>query len=147
MKVLIDTNVLIDLFSEREPFVDDAKVIFQAQIGGTIEAYVTATTVTDINYILYRLTRNRSAVIESVTQTIDVFKIVPVNARLLSFALGVGGNDFEDDLQITSALSVGADAIVTRDIDDFKHSPIRVLTPSEMVLELEAMNKREQDNE
>lgn len=69
MMVLVDTNIVLDFLLERDPFIRDADALFQAIYSGQIQGYVTATTVTDIFYIVRKQTQNleraRLAVIET----------------------------------------------------------------------------------
>lgn len=101
------------------------------------DAWLTATTVTNIHYFCQR-NLGRSAALDGVRTCLDQFRIVSVTASLLQAAISLAGKDFEDDLQIVAAQAVEAQAIVTRNARDYQHSPIEVLAPTECVRRLPA---------
>ncbi len=130
MRVLLDTNVVLDVLLNRAPWVTEAKTIWQANDAGQLTGYITATTITDIFYVARRiagLTIARTAV-----QTcLAAFEICNVDRPTLERASALGGDDFEDNLQIACAEMSSLDAIVTRDPNDFASAAILVLTPRE----------------
>ncbi|MEA5486033.1 MULTISPECIES: type II toxin-antitoxin system VapC family toxin [Pseudanabaena] len=136
MKVLIDTNVLLDFLLEREPFKKDAEELFAAIISGQIIGYVTATTLTDIFYIARKHTRNLELAREAVSSTLDTMTICPINRNVLEAAFASGLTDFEDAVQIYSAIAQNLDAIVTRDAKGFASSTIPVYSVQELLKRL-----------
>ncbi|MFB8792458.1 MAG: PIN domain-containing protein [Potamolinea sp.] len=87
MRVLIDTNILLDFLLQREPFRQDAEELFQAIDSGQIIGYVTATTLTDIFYIARRHTRSIEQARQAVLETLIVMVVCPVNRAILESAL------------------------------------------------------------
>lgn len=87
MRVLIDTNILLDFLLQREPFRQDAEELFQAINSGQIIGYVTATTLTDIFYIARRHTRSNEQARQAVSETLIVMVVCPVNRVILESAL------------------------------------------------------------
>ena len=74
MKVLIDTNIILDSLLEREPFVEDADALFEAIENEQIEGYVTATTLTNI-YIVRRQTRSLDRARQAIAETLALMKV------------------------------------------------------------------------
>lgn len=135
MRVLLDTNVVLDVLLQREPWVKESKAIWQASDEGRIIAYILASALTDIFYIARRLA-GREKAREAVHTCLEAFEILPVDRQALEAAEALSGNDFEDNLQMACAGIAGLDAIVTRNKDDFKHASVPVLTPTEALGQL-----------
>jgi predicted nucleic acid-binding protein len=133
MKVLIDTNVLLDFLLEREPFQQDAAKLFEAIESGQIIGYITATTLTDIFYIARKHTHSLELAREAVSTTLDTMSICLVNRNVLESAFASGLTDFEDAVQIYSAIAQNLEAIVTRDAKGFVSSPIPVYPVQELL--------------
>ena len=136
MKVLVDTNVLLDFLLEREPFKKDAEELFAAIDSGQIIGYITATTLTDIFYIARKHTRSLELAREAVSSTLETMTICPVNRNVLEAAFASGLTDFEDAVQIYSAIAQNLDAIVTPDTKGFVSSPIPVYTVQKLLEKL-----------
>lgn len=137
MRVLIDTNILLDFLLQREPFRQDAEELFQAIDSGQIIGYVTATTLTDIFYIARRHTRSIEQARQAVLETLIVMVVCPVNRVILESALASSIADFEDAVQIACAVSQRLEAILTRDTQDFATSTIPVLSILQLLDPLE----------
>jgi predicted nucleic acid-binding protein len=133
VRVLVDTNIALDFLLQREPFFQDAELLFQAIDMGEVFGYVTATTLTDIFYISRRHTRSIEQARQAVSETLTVMVICPVDRSVLELAFDSGLDDFEDAVQIFSAVAQGLEAIVTRDVPGFLSSPIPVLTIQELL--------------
>jgi len=126
VRVLIDTNILLDFLLQREPFAQDAELIFKAINTGQIIGYVTATTLTDIFYISRKHTRSVEQARQAVLETLTAMVICPVNRGVLESAFKSGLADFEDAVQIFCAVDQELDAILTRDTQGFLSGSIRV---------------------
>lgn len=133
MRVLIDTNIVLDYLLQREPFFQDAEQLFQAIDSGQVIGYVTATTLTDIFYIARKHTRSLDQARQAISETLTVMAICPVNRDILESAFNSGLVDFEDAVQIFSAVAQGLDAIATRDAKGFLSSPIPVLSIQDLL--------------
>ncbi len=136
MRILFDTNVILDVLLEREPFVEDALYLLSMVERSRITGFICATTVTTIHYLVHKALGPESTS-RHIKTLLSLFEIAPVNRTVLEEALISGFSDFEDAVLHASALTVGADSIVTRDFSGFKRSRIPVYTPSEMVSVLE----------
>ncbi|MEH2183581.1 PIN domain-containing protein [Nostoc sp.] len=132
MRVLFDTNVLLDALLAREPFVADAAFLLETVESGQVEGFMSATTVTDIHYLVRRQTKSAEVAIAAVTQLLALIEICAVDRAVLEQAIALRLTDFEDAVQVVSVMKLGLEAIVTRDVDGFTGSPIPVLSPKEM---------------
>jgi len=140
VRVLIDTNIVLDFLLQREPFFQDAERLFQAIDTGQVVGYVTATTLTDIFYISRKHTRSVEQARQAVSETLIAMVICSVNRAVLESAFGSGLADFEDAVQIFCAVAQGLDAILTRDTQGFLSSPVTVLSIQEFLQQLETQN-------
>lgn len=141
MRVLIDTNIILDFLLQRKPFIQDAELLFEAVSIGQIIGYVTATTLTDIFYIARKETGSLEVAEQAVAEILAVMAICSVNRAILESALNSGFDDFEDAVQIFSAVAQNLDAIVTRDRKGFLSSPIPVLSIQELLLQVKTQDK------
>ncbi len=130
--VFLDTNVILDLCLNREPFAADAIKVFKAIEERKILPFVSATTITDIYYLAQRQNENE-VVREFISGLVDIVKIVAIDRRLISKALNTSWPDFEDAIQYSAAKKAGVAFIVTRNKKDFVKSDIAVLLPSELI--------------
>ncbi len=133
MRVLIDTNIVLDFLLQREPFFQDADLLFQAIATEQVDGHITATTLTDIFYIARRHTRSIEQARQAVSETLNVMTICPVDRAILESALSSNLADFEDAVQIFSAVAQKLDGIVTRDRQGFTNSPISVFSIQELL--------------
>ncbi len=131
MRVLFDTNVVLDLLQARQPFVEDAEILFAYVETGKIEGLLCATTVTTIHYLLFKTLSNREAT-TAIRALLNLFEIAAVNRIVLEDAVASDGADFEDTVLWQSAFHAKADLIVTRDAKGFAKSKIPVYTPAEL---------------
>lgn len=135
MKVLLDTNVILDVLLDRAPFVQDSSALWAACDAGTLVGVLPASTLTDVFYIARRATDVATARI-AIGLCLAAFEIAPVDRQTLEDATTLPGNDFEDNVQIACATRAAVDAIVTRNGNDFVHTPMPVLTPAELLARL-----------
>jgi len=140
VRVLIDTNILLDFLLQREPFYQDAELLFQAIDSGAVSGYVTATTLTDIFYIARRHTRSVEKARQAVLEIMVVMEICAVNRAVLESAFDSGLADFEDAIQISCAVSQGVGIILTRDTQGFLNSSVPVSSVQEFLQQLRDQN-------
>lgn len=134
MKLLIDTNVVLDVLLNRHPWVTDSKALWEANDSGFIAGHLAASVLTDIFYIAQRLTNTEKAD-AAVRLCLATFEICPIDRHVLELALTYSGKDFEDNVQIACARINGL-AIATRNVSDYQASPVLVLTPSQVLKRL-----------
>lgn len=135
MRILFDTNVVLDVLLNRSPWVTDASTLWRANDDGRIIGYVTASTITDIFYVARRL-KDLELAHRAVRICLTAFEVCVVDRTSLEQAISLPGNDFEDNLQIACASLAGLDAIVTRDKADFAAATITIFTPAEAIAQL-----------
>ncbi len=140
MRVLIDTNVVLDFLLQRDPFFQDAELLFQAIDSGEVVGYVTATTLTDIFYISRRQTRSVEQARQAVSETLTAMEICPVDRDVLESAFDSGLVDFEDAVQIFGAVAQELEVIVTRDAQGFLNSSVPVLSIQELLQQFRQQN-------
>jgi putative PIN family toxin of toxin-antitoxin system len=119
MRVLVDTNIILDDFLEREPFVEDAAALMEAIESERIVGYVTATTLTNIFYIARRQTRSIELARQAVSETLTLMEVCLVDRAILEAAFASNLRDFEDAVQLACAMASRLDAIITRNAQDF----------------------------
>lgn len=137
MRVLIDTNVILDFLLNREEFVEEARSLFKEVAYNRITAYCTATTLTNIFYISRRHTQSIEQARQAVVLVLSIMEICSVDRALLESALTSALTDFEDAVQVASALGEGLDAIVTRDAG-LQSALIPVMSIRQILEQLEA---------
>jgi predicted nucleic acid-binding protein len=140
VRVLIDTHIVLDFLLQREPFSQDAELLFKAIDDGQVVGYVTATTLTDIFYIARKHTRSVEQARQAVSETLTAMVICPVNRTVLESAFSSGLADFEDAVQLFCAVTQGLEGILTRDTQGFLSSPLPVLSIQELLSRLRRQN-------
>ena len=136
MRLFLDTNVLLDILLEREAFVVDSTLVFQQCVDGRNEGLFCALSACNIVYIL-RNRFPREQIRAKVLKMAELLRMTDTAAAEVKAALSCESSDFEDEVQLRSAIAAGADVIVTRDKDGFVNSPIPVMTPPEFLGQLE----------
>lgn len=137
LRVLVDTNVVLDWLVDRKPWSDAAQPLWDARDAGLVIAYLPASVVTDIFYIVRRQA-NITVAFAAVDRIFAAFGLFAIDAVLLQQARALPGNDFEDNVQIACAVNAGLDLIVTRNLADFRTSPIPAIEPSQIASYLTA---------
>jgi predicted nucleic acid-binding protein len=137
LRVLFDTDVVLDLLLDRQPFSTPAADLFSRVERGEIRGFLCATTVTTIHYLAAKVIGTRRARAE-VRRLLTLFDVAPVNRTVLEAALLGTFVDFEDDVIYEAARHVDVEAIVTRNTRDFKQSVIPIHQPSELLHILQA---------
>jgi predicted nucleic acid-binding protein len=135
MRVLLDTNVLLDVLLDRAPWSVEASAIWAACEQGQMMGEIPASAITDIFYIARRASDIATARV-AVGLCLATFAVCPVDRQAIERAVLLPGGDFEDNLQIACAMAANLDAIVTRNPSDFAGSPLPVLTPAELLRHL-----------
>lgn len=136
-KVLVDTNVVLDVLLDRAPFADAASQVVALIEESSIEGYLCATTVTTIDYLL-RQVLSKSEARSALQRLLGLFEIAPVNRSVLEQALCSTIQDFEDAVLEQSARLVSADLIVTRNLKDFSNSSVTALSPPDLLAVLQS---------
>ena len=132
-RIFLDTNVILDFFLEREPFYYDALKLWAACEEGAVDGYVSALTINNVHYIAQRIKNPTTAMI-AVRGILDVFNVVPLDKELLRRAADLHDRDYEDDIQLQSAVKAGCSHLFTRDPTHFHSKAIANVPPSSFTL-------------
>lgn len=132
MRILVDTNVVLDIFLAREPFVQDAAEIFAMVERTEVEGLLCATTLTTLDYLLSRSMPKDQARL-AIRSLLRLFEIAAVNRAVLEMASESPMGDFEDAVLAEAAHHAGAARIVTRNTPDFTRSPVIAIDPAEFL--------------
>jgi predicted nucleic acid-binding protein len=132
-KVLIDTDVILDLFFDRQPFADYSAQVIGLCETDRIKGFVTPVIYSNVYYLL-RQTARHDKVIDHLKQLLMITDVLLMDKEVVSNALNSGFKDFEDGLQNFAAMKNGGiDVILTRNLKDFSKSEIGVLTPESYI--------------
>lgn len=129
-KLFLDTNVVIDLLGEREPFYKSAAKIATLADKGKIQIFVSALTYPTTFYLLSRF-EDKEIVKEKIRKFKVITETVDLTGKIVDKGLASKFSDFEDSLQYYCAVKMDCNIIITRNGKDFKESDIPVLTPDE----------------
>ncbi|MEG4627306.1 PIN domain-containing protein [Microcoleus sp. w1-18aA5] len=135
MKILIDTNIIVDVALEREPFFAESDRILTFVEEAQIQGYISASTFSDLYYIIRR-DRGRDWTLDFLRQLATFCQVATVDNSVISMALTCKFKDFEDAIQYSTAVINLIDAIVTRNPRDFPVNTPRIVTPNQLILEL-----------
>lgn len=128
MKVFLDTNIVLDLLLERQPFVEDAEKLWFLAERGRIAAAVSALSFPNVYYVI-RKTRGSRAAMTVLKAMRGTFRIVECDGQIVQQAMDAGFSDFEDAVQYFSALRMDAVCMVSRNTRHFHKSSLPVFTP------------------
>jgi predicted nucleic acid-binding protein len=137
VKVLFDTNIVLDVLLDRQPHADAATRLFALVDGGMIEASLCATTVTSIYYIAAK-TVGRKRARTQMHDLLALFSVAAVDHEVLDRALDLGFEDYEDAVVHEAARVGGMTAIVSRDAGGFAGASLPVFAPSELLAAIAA---------
>ncbi len=135
MKVLVDTNVLLDVLCNRKEFVADSLRVFQRCEAQHITGYISALSIPNIVYIM-RKELDPEKIREILHTLTMVFSVVELREGDLLKAAELPFDDYEDAIQSVCAARVRADYIVTRNGKDFVNSSVPALSPSVLLKQL-----------
>ncbi|MEB2784316.1 type II toxin-antitoxin system VapC family toxin [Algoriphagus persicinus] len=128
-KILIDSDVILDFFFDRQPFVDFATEIFLRCETKEILGFTTPVIICNVYYLLSK-TAKHEVIIEKLKQLLSIIGITTMNKDVVIAALNSKFKDFEDALQSCAAQNQGDISIIlTRNIKDYKKSELAILSP------------------
>ena len=130
MKILIDTNILIDYFLHRPEFYENSKLVINYCFF-IVNGYIAAHSFSDMYYVLHEKEKRDIEYCRTVfLKLCQMFEVCTLDKqRIIEASNNLNFNDFEDSLQSSYAESAGLDYIVTRNISDFKNSSVPAITP------------------
>lgn len=132
-RLFVDTNIVIDLLSRREPFFEEAAELFSLADKNQIELSVSSLTIANTSYTLLRQMDSNKA--KSILRKLRlILKVLPLDDKIIGLALNDETfSDFEDGLQYFTALESEQELIITRNLKDFKNSKLPTLTAKQFI--------------
>lgn len=131
MKVLIDTNVILDVLCNWKMFVEDSLKIFKLSETKQIDGYISALSIANIIYKMRKEVSNMN-IKKIIDMLSHIFNIIELNEQDLMEACNLQFNYYEDGIHCNQASKILADYIITRNIKDYKNSVIKPISPSEL---------------
>lgn len=133
-KVFLDSDIILDALLKRPEFILASKNIFELAYKKQIDIFTSSVAFVNVHYFLNKFDRhNKFRILKYFRSTIS---ITNVDEKIIDMALNSGIDDFEDAVQYYSAKSAHADYIITRNVKDYKHSNIPVLTAEQFLSKL-----------
>lgn len=133
MKILVDTNVIIDALTSREPFKEDAEQIFMLAANRIEDMYITANSSTDIYYLVRKYLHSIEQAKSVMAKLYELFRILDVTAGDCKEALLTEMSDYEDSVISCCASHNHIDYIVTRNIKDYEKSKVQAILPGQLL--------------
>ena len=130
--VFVDTNVLLDVLTGREPYSLASAQVWNLCEQGTLKGHISVISFNNIYYIARKL-HDKKAAQQMMTLLQGVFHPVALDAQVISQAIGSNMIDFEDAIQFHSAIRAKADFLITRNVSHFPESVLPVITPKEFL--------------
>ncbi|MEC4893318.1 MAG: PIN domain-containing protein [Oscillatoria sp. PMC 1051.18] len=132
MKILLDTNVILDFALERQPFFNESEQVMALVEQNKIEGYVSASTYSDLYYLI-RKAKSRELALDFLQKLNQVCQVATVDETVITIALTANLPDFEDAIQYSAATVNELEAIVTRNTQDYPNSTINIFTPGQLI--------------
>ncbi|WP_417607919.1 type II toxin-antitoxin system VapC family toxin [Owenweeksia hongkongensis] len=130
MRIFLDTNVVYDFVSKRQPFYDAAALLIREAILKNYTIQISSLSVVNISYTTQK-THDTSMANLAVASMLQSFELTPINQQIIEEAHLSGWKDFEDAVQYFSAIQDNADVIITRNQKDYEENKIPILNPEE----------------
>ncbi len=131
MKIVFDTNIILDVLLNRAPFVELSANLVSSVENKIIEGYLCATTITTLDYLISKETNRKKARAE-VRKLLSLFKISEVNLKVLEMSINSEFKDFEDAVLYYSAEYSNVNGLVTRNTKDYKQAKLPIYTADEL---------------
>ncbi len=138
MRVLVDTCVIIDALQSRVPFAEAAQKLFIYSANKQFESYITAKSVTDIYYLIHRLTHSDAETRKILSKLFTLFHLLDTTSLDCRKAISSEISGYEDAVMVETAIRSEMDCIVTRNTKDYTKSSVNVYDPSTFLKLLEA---------
>jgi predicted nucleic acid-binding protein len=131
-RILFDTNVVLDVLLDRQPYVEASAAAWAVVETGILEGMLAAHAVMTIHYLV-RKERGHVKARRIVSAILRVFGVAAVDGAVIQEALQLPFSDFEDAVTAAAARVAGCECIVTRDPKGFRGSPVLSLTPEGVI--------------
>lgn len=133
MRLMIDTNIFLDVLLKREPFYENSRAVLDLCEDKKVHGFLSASSATDIFYIVRKGLQSTEAAYKALGLVLDIVKILTVTNEDVLNAFMHKAADFEDCLLATCAKSNKCTAIVTRNKKDFHDFGILLMSPEELL--------------
>ena len=134
--VLIDINILLDVLQKREPFYETSAHLLAMVEIGQVKGYVASHSITTLFYLI-RKDRSSAEARATITNLLQFIKIASVDQSTIEQALNLDYRDFEDSVQMISAVQCKADCLITRNNKDYQPALLSVLQPVDFLATLQ----------
>ena len=132
MRLFLDTNVTLDVLARRQPWLHDSATVLSLLESDEFDGIAAAHSMTTLYYLCVK-ELGRDQATEALVALLKLVSVAPLDQETILKGIALGWRDFEDAIQMLSAVEAGADYLVTRNASDFKGSPIPVVSPSELL--------------
>ena len=133
MNAMLDTNVVIDVLLDREPFSENSSEVLRLCEQRAVGGFVSASSVTDIFYLVKKHTSSTDRAYTAIGLLLRIARVASVTANDVFAAFEAKAKDFEDCLVAVCAQSAACDCIVTRNTTDFEGFAVPAITPEEFL--------------
>lgn len=133
MKVMIDTNIVLDVFLQREPFFQASYEVMKQSALEKLEGFVSASAATDIYYLLRRSLKDDGRAKDSMEKLLQLVGIADALGEDVHAAVASNMSDFEDALVASIAERCQMEYIITRNTKDYTESPVKAITPEDFL--------------
>ena len=133
MRILIDTNIILDIFLNRKDFIESSQSAIEKAINNGDRIFFSSSAVTDVYYLVRKNTKDKEIALNAIKQMSEFLSFAEVNEQCILSATLSNVSDYEDAVVDSVASFIKADYIITRNVDDFKNSANKVLTPNEFL--------------
>lgn len=133
IRLMIDTNIFIDVFAKRDSFYMNSKKVLELCENKNIIGFVSASNITDIYYLIRRITKSSLTAYDAIGSILNIVKVVSVTNNDVEMAYIQKAKDFEDCLLATCAKSNNVKGIITRNKSDFESFGIDLYSPEEII--------------
>lgn len=128
-KLFIDSDVVIDFFTDRKPFANPASELFELNERGVIQLHLSAISINNIYYIVRKYLGHKKT-LGVIEELVEITEVIGTTRKEVVQALRNDFNDYEDSIQYSTATTIkGIEAIITRNVKDYSKSGIAVFTP------------------
>lgn len=136
MNVLTDTNIILDAMMSRAPYDKAAQKLFLLAAQNKIRGYITANSVTDIYYILHKYLHDNNKCKQALIKLFMIFDVLDITGSDCKKALEFQMSDYEDALLAACAKRTKMDYIISRNLKDFVHSPVKTISPDDFIKDI-----------
>ena len=133
MKVMIDTNIVLDVFLQREPFFQASYEVMKQSALEKLEGFISASAATDIYYLLRRSLKDDARAKDSMEKLLQLVGIADALGEDVHAAVASNMSDFEDALVASIAERCQMEYIITRNTKDYTESPVKAITPEDFL--------------